>query len=399
MTKLLRFLRCTLKVGCIGFGGGNALVPLLERELIGQGKLDTKENFDKDVLIANLTPGALPVELAGSLGWRNFGAVGMLLGTMAMALPGALATVLLLTCLDGLRTRVGLVMNVLTVLISAYIIVLILRYIRKVCRECRKFTPLFVRRAILVMIGVFVLSCGNNLYSLLGISGKPVVCFSTLHILLVSFAGIFLINVVRGLRERAEGKKTTLAPPAAEVEKPYDLRVWCVFLFVLALPVLLLGHALPKYLLFLGRGCVSTLLSFGGGDAYLAVADGLFVEAGIVSSSAFYGDIVPVANILPGSILCKALTAIGYYYGLSATGSTLGALVFALGGFAVSVSVSCMVFRIVYYLYEHLSNFRSMQTISHYIGPIICGLLGTVILALLSVVSGAVTALISLMQT
>jgi chromate transporter len=141
--------------------------------------------------------------------------------------------------------------------------------------------------------------------------------------------------------------------------------------------------------MFLGRGCISTLLSFGGGDAYLAVADGLFVETGIVSSSAFYGDIVPVANILPGSILCKALTAIGYYYGISTTGSVAGGLVFALGGFAVSVSVSCMVFRIVYYLYEHLSGFRSMQTISHYIGPIICGLLGTVVLALLVLIKNA----------
>lgn len=54
-------------------------------------------------------------------------------------------------------------------------------------------------------------------------------------------------------------------------------------------------------------------------------------------------------SVLPGSILCKALTAIDY----------------------------------TFHLYECFSDFRSTQTLSHYIGPIICGLLGTVILALL----------------
>jgi chromate transporter len=388
MPNLPQFLLSMFKIGCIGFGGGNALIPVIEKELIGEGKLDTRKNYENDILIASLTPGALPVELAASLGWRNFGARGLLLGSMAMALPGVIATILLLTCLNTLRTRIGAVMNLLTILISIYIIVLIARYIQKVYRDCKKFSSLFFRRAVFVMLGVFVLSCGKNLYRLLGIDGSPLFCFSTFHILITAFLIILLINSFRAIRASAKGKKMMLTR-ATGVEKPYDLLVWCGFVLVLALPALLLRHSLPEYLMFLGRGCISTLLSFGGGDAYLAVADGLFVETGIVSSSAFYGDIVPVANILPGSILCKALTAIGYYYGISTTGSVAGGLVFALGGFAVSVSVSCMVFRIVYYLYEHLSGFRSMQTISHYIGPIICGLLGTVVLALLVLIKNA----------
>jgi chromate transporter len=388
MQKFLSFLLSMLKIGCIGFGGGNALIPVIEKELIGEGKLDTKENFEKDILIANLTPGALPVELAASLGWRNFGARGMLLGSMAMALPGVAATILLLTCLTPLRARIGTIMDLLTVLISIYIIVLIVRYIKKVYLDCKKFSSLFFRRAVFVMLAVFLLSCGKNLYSLLGIEGTPLFCFSTFHILAFAFVIILIINTIR--RIRASVKKKKKAPTrTTELERPYDLLIWFLFLLVIALPALLFRNSLINYLIFMGKGCISTLLSFGGGDAYLAVADGLFVESGIVSSSAFYGDIVPVANILPGSILCKALTAIGYYYGISTTGSVAGGLVFALGGFAVSVSFSCMVFRMVHYLYEHLSGFRSMQTISHYIGPIICGLLGTVILALLILMKNA----------
>ena len=165
----------------------------------------------------------------------------------------------------------------------------------------------------------------------------------------------------------------------------WDLLIWLVFLILLTIPGMLLSlrFDVAGYLTFLIRGCISVLMSFGGGDAYLAVADGLFVESAIVTSEAFYGDIVAVANILPGSILCKALTAIGYYYGISVTGGIPGGLAFALGGFGCSVAVSCLVFGIIFHLYERFSGFRSMQTISHYIGPIICGLLGTVSLALL----------------
>ena len=93
MKNFSRFILKMFKIGCIGFGGGSALIPVMEREFIGTDdahrKLDTKENFDKDILIASLTPGALPVELASSLGWRNFGAKGMLLITRCLRFSAA----------------------------------------------------------------------------------------------------------------------------------------------------------------------------------------------------------------------------------------------------------------------------------------------------------------------
>ena len=373
------------KIGCIGFGGGSALIPVMEREFIGDGKLDTKENFDNDILVASLTPGALPVELASSLGWRNFGAKGMILAATAMALPGVAASLLLLTCLTRFRERIGGAMDLVTTLVSLFIIYLIIRYIGKVCRQCMAISHKFFRRAVAVMIGVFALSCGKYLYRLLGISGKPPIVLSTLHILIIALAAIIGINMVRGLTHKQGASQPFAISLIAKRNSATDLLTWLIFLLLLVLPgvILSIRYDLSGYLSFLVRGCISVLMSFGGGDAYLAVADGLFVESAIVSSEAFYGDIVAVANILPGSILCKALTAIGYYYGISVTGSIAGGLAFAMGGFGCSVAISCLVFGIIFHLYERFSGFRSMQTISHYIGPIICGLLGTVSLALL----------------
>ena len=63
-----------------------------------------------------------------------------------------------------------------------------------------------------------------------------------------------------------------------------------------------------KALRFIGMGWLSSVMSFGGGDAYLSVAQGLFVEGGVINNADFYGNVVSVANALPGSILCKQQT-------------------------------------------------------------------------------------------
>ena len=58
------------KIGCIGFGGGTALVPVIESEVVYEKKLIDKDEYTKDVVVANITPGALPVEVAAGV-WHT----------------------------------------------------------------------------------------------------------------------------------------------------------------------------------------------------------------------------------------------------------------------------------------------------------------------------------------
>jgi chromate transporter len=135
---------------------------------------------------------------------------------------------------------------------------------------------------------------------------------------------------------------------------------------------------------FVGLAFLSSLLSFGGGDAYLTVADGLFVNTLIISEEVFYGSIVPLVNILPGSILCKTLSAIGYYVGLTESGNVLGGYMVAICGFICSVIASCGVFSIVGDVYKSFEELQVFKLIKKWICPIISGLMGTVILSLLN---------------
>lgn len=78
-----------MKIGCIGFGGGNALIPVIQKVIVDEKKIVDQNEYEEDVVVASITPGALPVEIAGGIGRRLFGWKGLLSGSGGMSFPGA----------------------------------------------------------------------------------------------------------------------------------------------------------------------------------------------------------------------------------------------------------------------------------------------------------------------
>lgn len=422
MSKLGRFVLSMGKVGCIGFGGGSALIPVIEDEIITGQQLDTKEHYDKDVVVASITPGALPVEIAASLGKRNFGVKGMFLGALLMAFPGAFVTVLLLTVLSTVQSGLLTGIETASIGVSAFIMYLLTNYIFNVMKECKEESNARMYKAIFVMGTVFVLSCGKNIFKLFEIEGTPIFSVSTFHILIAAFfcilytqsrytvknlaiaivlTSIYLLSygksqlihniyvtrvtemlmlvlsvwgIVQSFR-RCKNKKPLNGSAIVK-----DVTIWVIVIVVFSAPAVII--CFQDALQYLGNGFISAIMSFGGGDAYLTVADGLFVEGGMITDSQFYGQIVTLVNILPGSILCKTLAGVGYYTGFNLTGNMMTGIAFAVAGFACSVAVSCGFFAIIYYLYDSLTTLGVFQLISRWIRPIISGLLVTIMLSL-----------------
>ena len=71
LKKLKTLIFSMIKVGCMGFGGGNALIPVIEEEAVKDKKLVSCQEYDRTILAATLTPGALPVELAAGIGYAS----------------------------------------------------------------------------------------------------------------------------------------------------------------------------------------------------------------------------------------------------------------------------------------------------------------------------------------
>ena len=149
---------------------------------------------------------------------------------------------------------------------------------------------------------------------------------------------------------------------------------WALFFLILSFPALICFGDTIRFAI---RGLISAIISFGGGDAYLAVANGLFVNTGMISHDDFYFKIASVANGLPGSILCKILTGVGYILGCESGGTWCGIFV-ALCGFSCSIAASGGTFSAVVYIYEQFENLRIFHVLQTYMRPIVSGLLLTV---------------------
>lgn len=429
MMKPGEFVRRMLTVGALGFGGGSALIPVIEDQFLHDATDQEHEAYDRDIIVANLTPGALPVEIASSVGRRSLGTLGGIVGATAMALPGSLLALLLFTLLSTAQEQTLSSIKIISVGVSAFIICLLTEYVESMLKSCRKESfPRFIK-AVCVMCGVCVMVWGSNVAKLIGVEKVPLFSISTLSLLLAAFfvvfftrsrydwkhvvpAGILCIIFFLG-HGKAGILKDTLLLHAAEIimlalslygayvcikarKKLHrvdlhglcrDLILWLAFLLVLSLPALLI--ATKSTAMLIGRGAASTLMSFGGGDAYLTIADGLFVDSGLVSSDVYYGHIVTVVNVLPGSILCKTLLGIGYYMGLELTGSVLGGFFMGLSGFACSIAFSCASFSFIYYFYDSLANFKVFLVMGRWIRPIVAGLLINVMLSLCNTSKGA----------
>lgn len=85
--KNLELFLTFFKIGAFTFGGGYAMIPLIERETTEKhGWLEKKDILDI-VAIAESTPGPIAVNAATFVGLRVSGAIGAFLATFGVVLP------------------------------------------------------------------------------------------------------------------------------------------------------------------------------------------------------------------------------------------------------------------------------------------------------------------------
>lgn len=85
--NLVKLFLSFLKIGAFSFGGGYAMLPLIEEEIIKvQGWL-TETEFIDIVAISEMTPGPIAINSATFLGYKVAGVLGSVLATLAVVLP------------------------------------------------------------------------------------------------------------------------------------------------------------------------------------------------------------------------------------------------------------------------------------------------------------------------
>ena len=78
-----------LRVGMFTFGGGYAIVPVVERELIKKREWTNMEELMDYYTISQITPGLIGVNLSTFVGYKKKGVLGGVIATLGYVLPGA----------------------------------------------------------------------------------------------------------------------------------------------------------------------------------------------------------------------------------------------------------------------------------------------------------------------
>lgn len=83
------------KISPVTFGGGLAVIPLLEKELVERRGYITREEIVDLFAVAQTVPGAIAVNVATFLGYRLVGPMGAIMATVGAILPTFLIMLLL----------------------------------------------------------------------------------------------------------------------------------------------------------------------------------------------------------------------------------------------------------------------------------------------------------------
>ncbi|BDH60230.1 putative transporter YwrA [Lysinibacillus sp. PLM2] len=89
--------------GMLGFGGGPSTIPLVHKEVVETYKMMTDEEFSDVLSIGNTLPGPIATKMAGYIGYRVGGWLGLVNAMIATVLPTVLLMILLLASLNQIR--------------------------------------------------------------------------------------------------------------------------------------------------------------------------------------------------------------------------------------------------------------------------------------------------------
>ena len=92
----LHLLWVFVKIGVLGFGGGYAMLSLIQHEVVDNyGWMNTTEFADM-VAISQMTPGPISINMATYVGYTEGGFLGALLASFAICLPSMIMVYLII---------------------------------------------------------------------------------------------------------------------------------------------------------------------------------------------------------------------------------------------------------------------------------------------------------------
>ena len=189
--SLLEMFLTLFKIGLFTFGGGYAMIALLESELVEKKGWLEKDEFLDMVAIAESTPGPIAINCATYVGYKREGVLGSAVTTLGVCLPSFIIIYVISLFLDKFLTfeLVGYAFKG----IQACVVYLILSAGIKMLKGMKKDVM-----SIIIMITVLVTLVTLSVLS---------VNFSTIIFILISGVVGLVVYFIRTSRQSKGGEK------------------------------------------------------------------------------------------------------------------------------------------------------------------------------------------------
>ena len=97
---LLKLFLTFMKIGLFAFGGGHAMIPLIEHTCVEKKKWITHDEMMNLTIIAESTPGPISINCATYVGFKQKGLLGAIIATIGMVIPSLVIIFIISLFLD-----------------------------------------------------------------------------------------------------------------------------------------------------------------------------------------------------------------------------------------------------------------------------------------------------------
>jgi chromate transporter len=91
------------RAGMLGYGGGPSSIPLVHKEVVERFEWMTDEDFSDVLALGNTLPGPIATKMAGYIGYKVAGTMGLINAIIATALPTVVLMIGLIGFLSSFR--------------------------------------------------------------------------------------------------------------------------------------------------------------------------------------------------------------------------------------------------------------------------------------------------------
>ena len=191
MNILLDLFLTFAKIGLFTFGGGYAMIAMIENNCVEQKKWITHDEMMNITVIAESTPGPIAINCATFTGYKKAGLIGALIATLGMIIPSFMIIYLISMFLDNFLelTIITNAFKGIKIAVGLLILDAAITMIKKMHKKILPRTIMACSCIVMLCINIFAWK------------------FSSISLMLVAAAVSLTIFVINGAPEQKGGAK------------------------------------------------------------------------------------------------------------------------------------------------------------------------------------------------